>query len=73
MKKGAFRNVTKFTGVSCEFCDISRNTFFTEHLLATASAGHKPMKDLKYKTIRISFPYIENVTEKFLISTCLFL
>ena len=23
---------------SCEFCKISKNTFFTEHLLATASA-----------------------------------
>ena len=22
---------------SCEFCEISKNTFFTEHLLATAS------------------------------------
>ena len=22
---------------SCEFCDISKNTFFTEHLRATAS------------------------------------
>ena len=24
---------------SCEFCEISKNTFFTEHLLATASEG----------------------------------
>ena len=23
---------------SCEFCEISKNTFFTEHLLATASS-----------------------------------
>ena len=23
---------------SCEFCEISKNTFFTEHLWATASA-----------------------------------
>ena len=22
---------------SCEFCEISKNTFFTEHLLATVS------------------------------------
>ena len=25
-------------GFSCEFCEISKNTFFTEHLLATASS-----------------------------------
>ena len=24
---------------SCEFCEISKNTFFTEHLWTTASAG----------------------------------
>ena len=23
--------------LSCEFCGVSKNTFFTEHLLATAS------------------------------------
>ena len=58
MKKGGFRNSTKFTGkhlcqslslnkvggrnfiknenlaevFSCELCEISKNTFFTEHL-----------------------------------------
>ena len=63
MKKGVFRNPTKFTGkclcqslslnkvagrnfikkenlaqvFSCELCEISKNTFFTEHLRATAS------------------------------------
>ena len=25
---------------SCEFCEISKNTFFTEHILATASVSH---------------------------------
>ena len=25
---------------SCEFCEISKNTFFTEHLWATASGFH---------------------------------
>ena len=24
---------------SCEFCEISKNTFFTEHLWSTSSAG----------------------------------
>ena len=48
VKKGAFRNFAKFTGkhlcqsffytkvFSCEFCKISKNTFFIEHLWATA-------------------------------------
>ena len=52
LRKGALRNFTKFTGkhlacnfikketlaqeFSCEFCEISRNTIFAEHL-ATAS------------------------------------
>ena len=48
--KGFLRNLAKFTGkhlcqslflnkvallFSCEFCEISKNTFFTEHLWAT--------------------------------------
>ena len=63
MKKGVFRNPTKFTGkclcqslslnkvagrnfikkenlaqvFSCELCEISKNTFFTEHLWTTVS------------------------------------
>ena len=67
MKKGAFRNLVKFTGkqlcqslffnklakacnfiktetlteaFSCEFCEISKDTFFTEHLWAIASEIH---------------------------------
>ena len=46
--KGVLRNLTKFTETqnlqetlaqvfSCEFCEISKNTFFTEHLWKTAS------------------------------------
>ena len=60
MKKGALRNITKFTGkhlwseasnfikketlaqvFSCEFYEISKNTFFTEQLWATASKKRK--------------------------------
>ena len=51
MRKDVLRNFTKFTGkrlffiktealtqvFSCEFCEISKNTFFTEHLRTTAS------------------------------------
>ena len=52
MKKSILRNFTKFKGkhlcqslfliktlaqvFSCEFCEISKNTFFTEHLWTTA-------------------------------------
>ena len=43
-KKGVLRNFAKFTGKhlcqvfeACEFCEISKNTFFTEHLQTTAS------------------------------------
>ena len=46
MKKGVPRNFTKFIGklllakvFSCEFCEISKNTFFIEHLWATASGA----------------------------------
>ena len=46
--KGVLRNFAKFTGkhlkkdtlgqvFSCEFCEISKNTFFKEHLWAAAS------------------------------------
>ena len=38
---------------SCEFCEISKNTFFTEHLWTTASAssggGRMPALSLEYK------------------------
>ena len=50
VKKVVLRNFTKFTGkvcnflkkeslaqvFSCEFCEISKNTFYTEHLQTTA-------------------------------------
>ena len=41
-EKGVLRNFEKFigksnTGVSYEFCEIFQNTFYTEHLWATAS------------------------------------
>ena len=43
LKKSVLKNFTKFTWkhpFSCEFCEIFKNSFFTEHLRATAS-GHK--------------------------------
>ena len=53
-KKGVLKNFAKFTGLacnfikketltqvlSCEFCEISENTFFTEHIQMTASFLH---------------------------------
>ena len=43
---------------SSEFCEISKNTFFTEHLLATASSHtnyiqqhQQPVRRLKMKTL----------------------
>ena len=45
---------------SCEFCEISQNTFFTEHLWATASVS------LQIMTRKIFFfkNYTQNVVEK---------
>ena len=41
VRKGVLRNFAKFTGEhlcqSLKFCEISKNTFFTEHLWASAS------------------------------------
>ena len=37
MKKSFLRNFTKFTGAFCEFCEVSKNVFFTEHPRKTAS------------------------------------
>ena len=33
--------------LSCEFCEISKNTFFTEHLWATASISESMIKDIR--------------------------
>ena len=41
VRKGVLRNFEKFIGkhlvFSCEFCEISKNTFYTEHLWVTGS------------------------------------
>ena len=37
---------------SCEFCDISKNTFFTEHIWATASAQIDPDKIVNYSSVK---------------------
>ena len=50
LRKDVLRNFAKFTGkqlcqslaqmFSCEFCKISKNAFFTEYLLTTASYAY---------------------------------
>ena len=35
--------------LSCEFCEISKNTFFTEHLRATASIRANQIATAKIK------------------------
>ena len=38
-KPASFKKYTLAQVFSCEFCKISKNAFFTEHLRATASVG----------------------------------
>ena len=47
IKKGVLKNFAKFTGthlrqsvLSCEFWEIFKNTFFTEHIRETASVNY---------------------------------
>ena len=62
MKKAVLRNFAKFTGkqlfqslealaqlFSYGFCEIIRNTFFTEHLWTTASVFSKSLDDTPVK------------------------
>ena len=54
MKKGVLRNF----GKSCEFSEISNNTFFTEHLWTTASGIMKNIcKELFLKKLLASDDY----------------
>ena len=39
---------------SCEFCVISKNTFFTEHLWTTASVRSPILKNI-YKRLLLQF------------------
>ena len=49
------KNETLAQVFSCEFCEISKNTFFTEHLLTTALSlsVSRPMKNT-YLTLSLS-------------------
>ena len=50
---------------SCEFCKIYRNTFFTEHLRATASAFI--FSTSAFFLIRLSFEYFLKVPSRFIV------
>ena len=53
---------------SCEFCDISKNTFFTEHLWATASAQIYPEKIVNYFSVKSCLrTVVQHYTGKFLV------
>ena len=52
------------TGVFCEFCGISKNTFFTEHLRMTASAVRNPSGGCWIE--KVSFLYKQCKTSKIL-------
>ena len=69
LRKGVLRNFAKFTGkhlchfikidtlaqvFSCEFCEISKNTIFTEHLRPTASLICSNLLDIRWKLQRRS-------------------
>ena len=48
---------------SCEFYEISKNTFFTEHLWATASGAYKDKRIFLNTTVLLSGcePEIQNI------------
>ena len=58
-KKGVLRNFTKFAGIetlaqvlSCEFCEMSKNTFFYRtHLVAASLVQKKKLKKKVGKNI----------------------
>ena len=48
-----FKNETLAQVFSCEYCEISKNIFFTEHLWTTASINKKYEELLKGENIKI--------------------
>ena len=47
---------------SCEFCEISKNTFFTEHIWATASGANK-ITSVLCVTVFFNDTHRENLTQ----------
>ena len=53
---------------SCEFCDVSKNTFVTEHLWPTASAQIDPDKIVNYFSVKSCLRTVDqHYTAKFLV------
>ena len=61
VKKGVLRNFPKFTG-KCEFCEISKSTFFTKHLRTTAS---RVVSSLEYLHAKISNKRADKTTQRY--------
>ena len=40
---------------SCEFCEISKNTFFTEHLWATASVSNRRLLNISFSLVKSNY------------------
>ena len=92
VRKGVLRNLAKFTGkhlgktFSCEFCEISQNTFFIEPFRANASTlvyvisydeifksnSRKRIKNIfHWKVLQASIPYItEAVAQRCSVKRC---
>ena len=64
IKKEALAQVS-----SCEFCEISKNTFFTEHLWTTASKFFLSKRDATFKNIYNILCYCFII----IFTTCLFI
>ena len=47
--------------VSCEFCEIYKNTFFTEHLWKTASAGWKAFISEVHDMVELGLSFVPAV------------
>ena len=53
---------------SCELCDISKNTFFAEHIWATASAHIDLDKIVNYFSVKSCLRIVDqHYTRKFLV------
>ena len=56
------KNETRALVFSCEFCEISKNTFFTEHVWATVSAHYAHWLGISLKVPKSRGGWSEKVT-----------
>ena len=52
--------------LSCEFCEVSKNTFFTEHLWTAASELKESLMFLKLKTVGTQYKICISKKDKLL-------